>query len=292
MERDARNEALEQHLMFHKALVDDAEDSARIDRYMQILEEDTEGEKMVDPVDESIRSAFSLVLEHDLDPWKIDIREFVKLYSNKVKMNEFDMIVAGKLILMAWKILRLQSDATVDKGERIDDDDFDEDDMGDDFWEEEDPLRIPDVVLKEAKYRFPVRPVTVMELLDAFEEAREEVKLSAERDRVRRELKAKEPKKFDNKAHEEDDEKDIEAVWERIQKLGTGTLHLSELYTGSIKENITVFFSVLQLVRDGKLNIWQDELPYGDIFIEIKMDWTAGTVEDLPQTSVVPQAVM
>ena len=53
-----------------------------------------------------------------------------------------------------------------------------------------------------------------------------------------------------------------------------------------------MFFSVLQLVRDGKLNIWQDELPYGDIFIEIKMDWTAGTDEDLPQTSVVPQAVM
>ena len=188
MERDARNEALEQHLMFHKALVDDAEDSARIDRYMQILEEDTEGERMVDPVDESIRSAFSLVLEHDLDPWKIDIREFVRLYSNKVKMNEFDMIVAGKLILMAWKILRLQSDATVANCERVDDDDFEDDDMGDDFWEEEDPLHIPKVMLKEAKYRFPVRPVTVMELLDAFEEAREEIEMSAERDRVRREL--------------------------------------------------------------------------------------------------------
>ena len=292
MEWDAKNEALEQHLLFHKALVDDAEDSARIDRYMQILEEDTDGEKMIDPVDESIRSAFSLVLEHELDPWKIDIREFVKLYGNKVRMNQFDMIVAGKLVLMAWKILRLQSDATVANCEKQDEEDFMEDDLDDGFWEEDDPLRIPNVTLKEAKYRFPVRPVTVMELLDAFEEAREEIELSAERERVRRELKAKEPKKFDNKAHEEDDERDIEAVWEKIQKLGTGTLHLSELYTGSVKENITVFFSVLQLVRDGKLNIWQNELPYGDIFIEMKMDWTAGTVEDIPQESVLPQAVM
>ena len=291
MESDARNEALEQHLLFHKALVEDADDYARIDRYMQILEEDADGERMIDPVDESIRSAFSLVLEHDMDPWKIDIREFVRLYGEKVKMNQFDMIVAGKLILMAWRVLRLQSDATVASCE-AQDDVFEEDDTDDGFWEEEDPMHIPNVMLREAKYRFPVRPVTVMELMDAFEEAREEIELSAERERVRRELKAKEPRTFENKAHEEDDEKDIEAVWERIQKLGTGALQLSELYTGSVKENITVFFSVLQLVRDGKLNIWQDDLPYGDIFIEMKMDWTSGTVEDLPQASVVPQAVM
>ena len=135
-------------------------------------------------------------------------------------------------------------------------------------------------------------PVTVMELLDAFEEAREEMEISAERERVRRELKAKQPRTFDNKAHDEDDERDVEMVWERIRKLGTGTLPLSELYTGNITDNITAFFSVLQLVRDGKLNVWQDELPYGEIFMEIKVDWASGTVEDIPQEAAVTQAVM
>ena len=285
-----QNAALEQHLLFHKALVDDSEANDRIDHYMEILE-DSEGERMTDPVDESIRAAFSLVLEHDMDPWGIDLREFVRLYSEKVRMNTFDMIVAGKLVLMAWRILRLQSDATVASGERVEEQEWDEF-PEEEIWSEEDPLHIPDVTLREAHYRFPVRPVTVMELLDAFEEAREEMEISAERERVRRELKAKQPRTFDNKAHDEDDERDVEMVWERIRKLGTGTLPLSELYTDNITDNITAFFSVLQLVRDGKLNVWQDELPYGEIFMEIKVDWASGTVEDIPQETAVTQAVM
>lgn len=285
-----QNAALEQHLLFHKALVDDSEANDRIDHYMEILE-DSEGERMTDPVDESIRAAFSLVLEHDMDPWGIDLREFVRLYSEKVRMNTFDMIVAGKLVLMAWRILRLQSDATVASGERVEEQEWDEF-PEEEIWSEEEPLHIPDVTLREAHYRFPVRPVTVMELLDAFEEAREEMEISAERERVRRELKAKQPRTFDNKAHDEDDERDVEMVWERIRKLGTGTLPLSELYTGNITDNITAFFSVLQLVRDGKLNVWQDELPYGEIFMEIKVDWASGTVEDIPQETAVTQAVM
>ena len=114
---DMNNEAITQHLLFHKALIDDNEGSERIDRYMQILENDTDGEKLQDPEDESIRSVFSLVLEHGLDPWEIDIRVFAKLYREKVKNNMFDMIVAGKLVLMAWKVLRMQSDATVASGE-------------------------------------------------------------------------------------------------------------------------------------------------------------------------------
>ncbi len=292
-ENTTRNEALEQHLLFHKALIDDDTGTERIDKYMDILSGDTEGERMLDPMDESIRSVFSLVLEHDLDPWKIDIREFVKLYSDKVKNSMFDMIVAGKLVHMAWKILRLQSEATVANSEEPQEEVFE--DFGDyDFYVEEDPLFIPQVTLKEAQYRSPVRPVSVMELLEAFEEAREEMEISAERERIRLELKAKEPRKFDNKAHDEDDEKDIELVWERIQKLGTGTISLTDMYSADVNENITTFVSILHLVRNGKVAIWQDELPRGEIFIEMKLDWMTGTVEDVDAVEAVQkqEAVM
>ncbi|MBQ2762093.1 MAG: chromosome segregation protein ScpA [Candidatus Methanomethylophilaceae archaeon] len=292
-ENTTRNEALEQHLLFHKALIDDDTGTERIDKYMDILSGDTEGERMLDPMDESIRSVFSLVLEHNLDPWKIDIREFVKLYSDKVKNSMFDMIVAGKLVHMAWKILRLQSEATVANSEEPQEEVFE--DFGDyDFYVEEDPLFIPQVTLKEAQYRSPVRPVSVMELLEAFEEAREEMEISAERERIRLELKAKEPRKFDNKAHDEDDEKDIELVWERIQKLGTGTISLTDMYSANVNENITTFVSILHLVRNGKVAIWQDELPRGEIFIEMKLDWMTGTVEDVDAVEAVQkqEAVM
>ena len=123
--------------------------------------------------------------------------------------------------------------------------------------------------------REPVRPVTMYELIDAFEDARKEIEIQRERERVRAELKAKEPKTFQNKAHEEDDEQDIEAVWKRIEKLGTGQISIRDLYTGSLDENLTVFVSVLHLVRDGRLAVWQDDLPYGEIYIEIKTEWTS-----------------
>ncbi len=273
-------EALDQHLLFHKALIDDADDASRIDRYRELLAADTEGERMLNPIDESIRAAFSLVLEHDMDPWSINLEEFVKIYSRRVQNSEFDMIVAGKLVHMAWRILRMQSDAAVISSEEPEpiegfDEGFDE------FpgFDESDGLYKPEVRFEAVSYRTPMRPVTVMELLDAFEEAREEMAISAERERVRLELKAKEPRKFDNKAHDEDDEQDVEKVWQRIRDLGTGPFKLSDLYTDDLRNNITVFVSALHLLRDGKVNLWQNELPYGDIFVEIKIDWTTASVE-------------
>ena len=272
-------EALDQHLLFHKALIDDADDASRIDRYRELLAADTEGERMLNPIDESIRAAFSLVLEHDMDPWAINLEEFVRIYGQRVQNSEFDMIVAGKLVHMAWRILRMQSDAAVLSSEEPEplvgfDEGFDEFPMDD-----EDALYKPDIRFEAVSYRSPIRPVTVMELLDAFEEAREEMAISAERERVRQELKAKEPRKFDNKAHDEDDEHDVDRIWQRIKDLGTGAFRLSDLYTNDMKENITVFVSALHLLRDGKINLWQTELPYGDIFVEIKIDWAAASIE-------------
>ena len=59
------NETLEQHLLFHKALIDDNVASEKIDRYLNILNEAPDCERMQDPVDESIRTVFRLVLEHE-----------------------------------------------------------------------------------------------------------------------------------------------------------------------------------------------------------------------------------
>ena len=52
-----------------------------------------------------------------------------------------------------------------------------------------------------------------------------------------------------------------------------------------MRENITVFVSALHLLRDGKINLWQDELPNGDIFVEIKIDWAAASVEGQKEVS-------
>jgi hypothetical protein len=269
MEGEMKREAMEQHLLFHKALSEDNESFVRISGYVDILEKAETGEKLNDPVDESIRAIFSLVLENGIDPWEIDLREFVKLYSRKVAENTFDMIVAGKLILMAWKILRLQSEVTYSRMDEPVEEEFFDFDFS--FEDEDARMFVPEVSFREAYQREVVRPVTMYELLDAFEEAREEIEIQRERERVRTELNEKLPKKFDNKAHDEDDKKDVEYVWEKIKKMGFGPLQINELYTTEIMENLRIFISVLHLVRDGRLSIWQDSLPAGEIFIEMQI---------------------
>ena len=286
------NETLEQHLLFHKALIDDNVASEKIDRYLNILNEAPDCERMQDPVDESIRTVFRLVLEQDFDPWSIDLREFVKTYTAKVNSaNKFDIIVAGKLVLMAWKVLRMQTDATKMESDRKYDP-FEFEELEEEIVDYEPTLYVPGITLRETYARTPERPVTMMELLDAFEEAREEIIASVERERVRQELKAKEPKVFDNKAHKEVSESDVEAVWQQIQRIGTGAFSITELFVPNVDDNIAVFLSVLQLVRNGKLNIWQNELPYGDIMVEIKVDWMAGKLEDADVAVKVPEAVV
>jgi segregation and condensation protein A len=267
MDGIVKRDEMEQHLLFHKALTEDRDAFVRINGYMDILGKAETGEKLNDPADESIRAVFSLVLENGIDPWEIDLREFVNMYSKKVAENTFDMIVAGKLMLMAWKILRLQSEATRSKVDQPEEEEFFDFDF--DLEDEDVHMFVPEVSFKAAFQREEMRPVTMYELLDAFEEARSEIEIQQERERVRAELKAKEPRKFDNKAHEEDDERDVEKVWERVRKFGVGAVPIDELYNGDIMDNLKTFVSVLHLVRDGRLNVWQESLPRGEIYIEM-----------------------
>ena len=231
MDGNTRIEELEQHLLFHRALADDDESLRRLGGYMDILSRAESGERLQDPVDESIRAVFSLVLENGMDPWEIDLSQFVRMYEAKVSSDSFDMIVAGKLLLMAWRILRMQSESTRERSEPPVE--VFEEEVDDSFFYDDEPMYVPEVSFREAYQREPVRPVTMYELIDAFEDARKEIEIQRERERVRAELRAKEPKTFQNKAHEEDDEQDIEAVWRRIEKLGTGQISIRVLYTCS-----------------------------------------------------------
>ncbi|HKM09032.1 MAG TPA: chromosome segregation protein ScpA [Candidatus Methanomethylophilaceae archaeon] len=269
MDGITRYEEIEQHLLFHKALSEDSESFERISGYMNILSHAEGGERLEDPVDESIRSIFSLAVEGRIDPWAIDISEFTRIYTNKVSEDRFDMIVSGKLLLMAWKVLRLQSEVTRERSEPQEP----ELEMPDDFFfEENEGLFVPQVAFKEAYVREPIRKVTMYELIDAFEDARNEMAIQTERERVRKAIKDKEPRKFDNKAHDEDDKEDVQAVWNKIKRLGTGEICIDELYTPDMIHNLTVFIAVLHLTRDGKLDLRQEQLPRGEIIIEMLID--------------------
>ncbi|MDI3482599.1 MAG: segregation and condensation protein [Candidatus Methanomethylophilaceae archaeon] len=270
-----RDEAVLEHLMFHRALVDEYQDNANIEHYLSILDKE-EGEVLKDPVDEAIRSAFGLVLTHGMDPWAIDLMEFTRLYSARIGRDNVDLIVAGKLVHMAWSILRMQSEEIVKMKGREEEppQDFMADAMAYIFDEDLEPLPSPPLTLTPAVRRREVRPVSLMELLEAFEEARREVERQRSLPRAVRETV-----RFENQAHDEDIGKDVEIVWQRIQRMGTGPLPLKDLFGLDHEANIGSFMAVLFLVRNGALTIWQDDLPYGEVFIELSIEWTDGRVE-------------
>lgn len=274
---ETRDQSVLEHLLYHRALVDDGEGGLNIERYIRILD-DGEGESLADPVDESIRSAFELVLSHGMDPWSIDLLEFTRLYTPRIGREDIDLIVAGKLVHMAWCVLKMQSDEIVNEKER-DDCPFqmwDMEGMVEPCSDDSPRLGQPPAVLVPTLRRRELRPVSLMELLDAFEDARREVERQQQRE-SRPKAKAL---PFRNRAHDEDMEKDVEEVWERIQRLGAGPLPLRDLLGSDHGSNISTFVAVLFLVRNGLLSAWQDELPYGEVFIEMKVDWMESRLED------------
>ena len=269
MDANAQMELMEQHLLFHKAMAEDEESFKRINGYLEVLHEENTGEQLSDSVDESIRSVFSLVLEKGMDPWAINLEEFARLYSEKVSSNRFDMLVAGRLLLMAWKILNLQSQETRMTAEPPAEEEVV--DLADFDFEDEDAMVVPDVPISRTYARCELRSVTMLDLLDAFEEAKHEAEIYEARQATKEKLKAKVPLKFDNKAHKEDDETVVEMVYQRIYAMGMDPMPITEFYSDIKEENISVFVSVLHLVRDGKLDVFQETLPYGEIMVQIKL---------------------
>lgn len=264
-------EALEQHLLYHKALAESPEDVERINGYLEMLKTQG-GARFSDPVEEAIRGVFSLVIESGMDPWNIDLENFVRMYSERVSQGYFDMVVAGKLLYMAWRILGMQVQISGARAEPPVDD-FEE--SVDDFvTEDEELMPVPDITYVKAMERVNVRGITMIDIIDALDEAVQEQDIIKARrenlEKLRAERKQAGPVRFDNKAHEEDDKEAVKRIYrEIIEKSAGGTITMTGLYNGDIKECVTCFVSVLHLVRYGLLEIEQVTLPRGDISIRV-----------------------
>ncbi len=287
------------HLLFQKAIIDEGDRSEKIDRYLQLLEQAEAGNEMVpsDPIDRSVQLVFELVLSNNYDPWDINLMEFTRMYTKKMHAEEVNFIVAGKLMFMAWSILKMQSEEVLSvhdqqhSGEAAD---WEMDPMEGCY---DDPVLaninvdIPGCVdLTEAVRHQSTRPVSLIELLDAFEGAKRDAEIQAHRQKVREALKLTN-EKFDDKAHKEDHERDVAETWDRILKCGNGPICIEDLFNGEKEDRIMVFVSLLFLAKYGKVALWQDDLPFGQIFLEIKLPWDIGTIEETkPAIVPAPQA--
>lgn len=281
------------HLMFHKSIIED--DAAptregRIEHYLKIVEELQRGTLSAsdDPFERSVAAVFELVVNQQMNPWDINLIEFSKMYLARVrKASELNLIVAGKIVYMAWEILKLQSEQVlqrVDRPEQVE--------MMFDGWNPDnldifvDPfelgtgemlLHTEELPIDEKVRRKADRPVTLIDLLDAFEEAKKESDIRQELSKFMQKYRRPE---FDDKAHKENLEEDIALVWERIQRCGQGSVPIIDLYATGKEDRVKVFISILFLARMGKIQIWQEKLPYGEIFLELKVPWDIAQLED------------
>jgi segregation and condensation protein A len=241
-----------------------------------------------DPFERSVATVFELVVNQQMNPWDINLIEFSKMYLARVrKASELNLIIAGKIVYMAWEILKLQSEQVlqrVDRPEQVE--------MMFDGWNPDnldifvDPfelgtgemlLHTEELPIDEKVRRRAERPVTLIDLLDAFEEAKKESDIRQELSKFMQKYRRPE---FDDKAHKEDLEEDIALVWERIQKCGQGSVPITDLYATGKEDRVKVFISILFLARMGKIQIWQEKLPYGEIFMELKVPWDIAQLED------------
>lgn len=256
-----------EHLRYYKALLDEEID---LDYYITMAQKLEEGLHISakNPMDKAVAIIFELVINEKLDPWKIDLVKFTQMYLERIrKEDDIDFIVAGKIIHMAWSILMRKSEdilTHVEQEEYGVDMDFFDLDLSPFEENRGYEIEVHEMEIKEPVRREEKRPVSLMELLQAINEAKVEV------ERKKRERKIREKFKFnlEEKVHKEDLEEEIKEVWERLCEVQGDEIPLSFLYDGTREDFIKVFLSLLFLERFQKVELIQ-ERAYGEITIKI-----------------------
>lgn len=267
------------HLLFHKALIGEEDDNERINKYLDIVKE---GEHLAikDPFDRSVALAFELVLQEQLNPWDIDLVKFSSMYLEHAKEEDLDLVTAGRVILMAWSVLKLQSDDLVRRTEerQQEPDELLWDEMPD-FLLADDELDFTERVnrsdeppIDEKVWHEGDRKVTLMELVDAFETARQEAAHRKEMRKIRDQMRAdraeQAQRNTEGRVHKEDLEADKIEVWKRISALNGADIPLRRICDPKdLDDFVMAFNSVLFLHRDRRIDLWQEDFPYGPIYL-------------------------
>ena len=290
------------HLLFHKALISEKDGGERISRYVTMLNEIDQGMHVAlrDPFEKAVAAAFELVLEKQLDPWDLDLAQFTRMYLEKVQGGgPVNFVTAGKLVFMAWSILKLQSDFVLVQAQPPATDEGPSPDWDLDAYREPEDLDFNQAVLgagrlpiAEAIRREGRRAVTLMELMDAFDEARRDAEVQLQLSALREQALKSIAPDFHTKVHSEDLSEDIGLTWSRIVQFNGSAIPLGRLAEARDRwDMITVFVSVLFLAKMEKVKLWQEGYPMGDIFVKRIASQTSLNSEDLAGVPVVsPEA--
>ena len=281
------------------------ETSRYLDRLMELSTlEEAEHQFLVDPFDRSVALVFQLFQSNDLDPWDVDLSNFIKMFNSRIKSTDnIDLPTCGKLIRMAWTILRNQASTLIERQENT----LEEEE--EDYWDFEGgwESELDDIEYNFSQgilsgsadeilpnlfegriHREESRPVTIGELLMGLQDAGRLAEEQRTRERIakeRREAHKKARARFSGSLHVENLEDDLRRTWEalKFKSKKDSQVSLSEISTilknqslnSGIKEDearaeaqVTALVSSLFLTNRGYISLQQDDEIGGQITIK------------------------
>ena len=275
----------------------DLETNRYLDRLVELSRvEEAEHQFLIDPFDRSVALVFQLFQNSDLDPWDVDLSVFLDLFSERINNSEnIDLPTCGRLVRMAWSILRGQASSLIERQERsLIEEEIDETWEFEETWESEfsdEDYNFSVGVLTGAAdevlpsmfegriHREEGRPVTLGELLMGLQAAgrlSEEQRMREQIAKERREANEKARARFGGSLHVENLEDDLKRTWDalRSRTISNESTDLSEI-VDILRENsvrsgisreeaeseaqVTALVSSLFLTHRGYAEVSQDD---------------------------------
>ena len=281
--REAAEEVLH-YLLWQKAQVDESlKTPETVDHYLALVRDLKEGVHVViqDPYQRATAMLFELVLSEEFNPWSIDLVRFTAAFLDRVKASgELDFAVAGRLIHMAWRILLLQSqeilslrepevlppDPAEGQPEPLDEGYLGAMESPEQVDVTETFLRSPEVPLEGMVRHAEARPVGLLDLALAFQEAEDQARTNQAIQAERERLRAWQRSSPEVLAHGDVPESDLVHVWEQALAHPVGEeFPFSELLDpGASRERVVaLFLAALFLVKEGVVGLRQAGLYQG-----------------------------
>ncbi len=283
----------------------DLETSRYLDRLLELASlEEAEHQFLIDPFDRSVALVFQLFNSSDLDPWDVDLTIFLEMFNERIeKTDNIDLPTCGKLVRMAWSILRNQASSLIERQEKslhYEEEVWDFEGGWEAEFDEEDYNFSLGVLSGAADEKLPSmfegrihrdesRPVTLVELLMGLQSAgklAEEQRLRETIAKERRESNERARSRFSGSLHVENLENDLKRTWNALKnntnetsqsvELGdiVSTLNQTSLKSGMNEEEakadaqVTALVSALFLTNRGYVDIHQEEGSDGKIVLE------------------------
>tara|TARA_B100000900_G_scaffold393682_1_gene390419 strand:- start:17633 stop:18613 length:981 start_codon:yes stop_codon:yes gene_type:complete len=275
----------------------DLDTSRYLDRLVELSKvEEAEHQFLIDPFDRSVALVFQLFHNSDLDPWDVDLSVFLELFTDRINNSEnIDLPTCGRLVRMAWSILKGQATSLIERQERaLVDEEIDNSWEFEETWESEfsdEDYNFSVGVLTGAAdevlpsmfegriHREEGRPVTLGELLIGLQAAgrlSEEQRMREQIAKERREANEKARARFGGSLHVENLEDDLERTWNalRSRTKSNESTDLAEI-VDILRENsvrsgisqeeaeseaqVTALVSSLFLTHRGYAEVFQDD---------------------------------